>query len=451
MKILLIASNISCSPYPVYLLGLSVVAAALKAAGHEIRQFDFLASEKSLAAVRRSVEEFAPEAIGVSIRNIDNVNLLNEQRYLEAVKEIVGVVKSTSRAPVILGGTGFSIMPLEVLQKTGADYGIVGEGEASMVEFLKHLKRGSFPSERIIHSGHKLTGSEISSAAYDPRIMQFYLQSGSMAPVQTKRGCRHRCIYCSYPVLEGHHIRPRDTHDIQRDIYHLVHEYKARYIFFTDSVFNDDDGYYLEVVEEMKTRGINVSWTAFFKPDLNLNDEVVALMRDTGLKAAEIGADASSDTTLRGIGKNFTFKEVAACNETFIRNGVATAHYYMFGGPGETEATVCEGIENIKSLRRTVSFIFMGIRIQPDTPLYDLALRERVITKEASLLEPVYYISPGIDKAWLEATLTEAFKNLRHCIFPPDKLDTSIQFLHKRGYAGSLWEMLLAGHKRERR
>ena len=101
-------------------------------------------------------------------------------------------------------------------------------------------------------------------------------------------------------------------------------------------------------------------------------------------------------------------------------------------------------------MKQTVSFVYMGIRILPHTPLAKIARREGFLSRDKELLEPVYYIAPGIDKQWLEETLTDAFSGIRHCVFPPDALDSSLQFLHKLGYSGSLWDMLVPG-KEERK
>jgi radical SAM superfamily enzyme YgiQ (UPF0313 family) len=280
--------------------------------------------------------------------------------------------------------------------------------------------------------------------------MEFYLKSGNVASVQTKRGCIHSCVYCSYPLLEGAQLRPRQAKAVVDDIEVLLNEHKAKYLFFTDSVFNDDQGLYLSVLKEMKKRNITVPWTAFFKPQI-FTKEAILLMKETGLKAAEIGADASTDATLKGLGKSFSFQDVIACNDLLAENGIATAHYFMFGCPGETEQTVREGIENIKGLKKTASFIFMGIRILPDTPLARSAEKEGVIPRGAGLLEPVYYIAPGIERGWLEKTLTEGFSGIRNCVFPPDALDSSLAFLHKLGYSGSLWDMLIPGNAKRNR
>lgn len=447
MKILLIAANIASSPYPIYPLGLSMIASALLNAGHKVYQFDFLQNKKSLDALEGRVKKMEPDIIGISVRNIDNVNLLNEQRYIDAVKNIVRAIKRQTDMPVVLGGSGFSIMPEVILHTVGADYGIVGEGESLMVEFVYNAAQGIFPAKQCIRTSARLQGDKIPSAYYDAHLMKFYLKSGNLASVQTKRGCTHKCVYCSYPLLEGTTIRCRNAKAVVDDIELLINTHKSEYIFFTDSVFNDDSGHYLDIVREMKNRRLSVSWTAFFKPQ-GLNDEFVSLMKETGLKAVEIGADAASDTTLRGLGKSFCFKDVIACNDLFGRHGIATAHFYMFGCPGETQETVIEGIKNIKNLKNTVSFIFMGIRILPDTLLAGIALKQGIITQDQNLLEPVYYIAPGIDKKWLEKTLKDGFSGIKHCVFPPDALDSSLQFLHKLGYSGSLWDMLTPKDKK---
>lgn len=443
MKVLLVSANLATTPYPVYPLGMGMVAAALSKAGHVVNQFDLLAENESLDALAETVIGCAPQIVGISIRNIDNVNLLNEQRYIHLVKDTVDRVRTSTRAKVVLGGSGFSLMPEAILAATGADYGIVGEGEAAMVDFLAGAESGDYPREVIIRpTGSRLLGAAIPSAAYDPHLMRYYLGSGNVAAVQTKRGCSHRCAYCSYPTLEGRTIRCREPNAVVDDVERLAGEFGAEMIFFTDSVFNDDDGHYRDLLETMRSRNVNVPWTAFIKPG-DISPETVQLMLDTGLKAVELGSDAPTDTTLAGLAKSYKFDDVVACNELFADHGIAVAHYFMFGCPGETEASVRQGIDNVIGLRRSVSFIFMGIRILPDTPLEKIAIDEGSIAPEQDLLDPVYYLAPGLDRDWLESTLTESFKGIRTCVFPPDAHERSVKFLHKLGHAGLLWDMLI--------
>ncbi|MDD5434914.1 MAG: B12-binding domain-containing radical SAM protein, partial [Nitrospira sp.] len=391
-----------------------------------------------------------PELIGISVRNIDNVNFMNKQYYIEVVKNIVEKIREVSRSKVIMGGAGFSLIPELILEETGADYGIVGEGESLVVNFADNAARGIYPAERLIGPETRLFGTEIPSAKYDEQLMEYYLHSGNIISVQTKRGCTYKCVYCSYPLLEGSKIRQRDSGLVVDDIELLFNKHKAKYIFFIDSVFNDGGGAYLGVIKEMLRRKLTVPWTGFFRPR-GLTDEIVEMMKQTGLIAVEIGSDAPSDTTLKRLGKTFSFQDIVECNDLFARHGVATSHYFMFGGPGETEETVHEGIKNILSLQKCVVFIFMGIRILPDTLLARLAVNEKLIAPDDGLLHSVYYISPGVDKKWLEETLTNAFAGVRHCVFPPDAIDDSLRVLHKMGYTGTLWDMLLDRDSTRRR
>ena len=449
MKVLLISANVTLSPYPIYPIGLSMISAALTDAGHDVLQSDFLLHDTSLESLGEEVAAYAPDIVGISVRNIDNVNLMNEKYYIENVKNIVSRVREVSTAKVILGGAGFSLIPNLILEETGADYGVVGEGEGLTVEFANNAAKGIYPDTPLLGPAPRIDGKGIGSALYDDRLLQFYLHSGSIASIQTKRGCAYKCVYCTYPLLEGSHLRKRDPKEVVDDIRRLRDKFNSNYIFFVDSVFNDDEGAYLEVVDEMLRQEISIPWTAFIKPG-GLTDEIVLKMKKTGFAAAEVGADAACDATLKKMGKNFLFKDVVECNDILTRHGIATSHFFMFGGPGETQETVREGIANILSLKKCVAFIFMGIRILPDTPLARIAIREKLISPDDGMLKPVYYISPQVEKEWLEQTLTEAFEGVRHCLFPPDAMDNSLQILHKLGYTGPMWDLLLPGAKRER-
>ncbi|MHC4695178.1 MAG: lipid biosynthesis B12-binding/radical SAM protein [Planctomycetota bacterium] len=442
MRVLLISSNIATSPYPVYPLGTGTIAAALRHAGHETAMFDWLAAGESLEAWREALRYHRPGLVGVSIRNLDSVNLLNEKRYTAVVATLVRAVHEELGVPVVLGGSGYSLLPEIVLRESGADYGIVGEGERLIVDLVEAIAQGRRPvAGMILRNSAHLEGSALRGAYYDPDILGSCLSAGSIAPIQTKRGCNLRCAYCSYPALEGGTLRTRPARDVVDDIEKLRSEHKTSYIFFTDSVFNDDQGAYLEVLREMKRRRVSIPWSAFLKPT-GITENVAALMRETGLVAAELGSDAATDATLWKLRKPFRFADVVSANDVLMKQGIAVAHYFMFGGPGETPDTVREGIQNIRSLCCTAVFVFLGIRILPHTELHQIALREEGVARDCDLLEPVYYLSPAIERAWAERTLTQTFDDLPHVVFPPDALDDKLQLLHKLGYAGSLWELL---------
>jgi len=421
---------------------MSAVAAALKRAGHETVLCNLLIGGESIGAVREKLRREKPGLVGISIRNLDNVNLLNEKRYATEVGELVRCVHEELGVPVVLGGSGYSLAPEGLLRNAGADYGIVGEGESLIVGLVESLERGGAPAPgTILKNARPIEGRGLCGAYYDPAILKSYLHLGTIAPVQTKRGCPLRCAYCAYPVLEGRSLRCRPAADVVDDVERLVKDHGVSCVFFTDSLFNDDDGAYLEVLRELKRRKLKVPWSAFIKPT-GISEAVVALMRETGLVSAELGSDAATDATLRRLRKPFRFADVVNANGVLMKQGIAVANYFMFGGPGETRQTVLEGIENIRNLRCSAVFVFLGIRILPHTELRRIAVRERVIAPDCELLESVYYLSPQIDRAWAQQALTEGFSKLGHVVFPPDAMDDKLQLLRRLGYAGSPWEML---------
>jgi lipid biosynthesis B12-binding/radical SAM protein len=441
MKILLISCNPVVAPYPVYPLGMSVIAEALTQAGHAVRQYDMLANGFSLDALRAAVAGEAPGMVGISFRNLDNVNACNEVLYIDQLTELVGAIRSCCAAPVVLGGPGFSVLPERVLEATGADYGIVGEGERLAVELAAALEAGERPAPRIYLADSALDAAGMMSAAYDDEILAFYQKAGGVTPLQTKRGCPYRCAYCTYPLLEGRSIRPRDCDAVVDDILALQAK-GSRQIFFTDSIFNDQEWHYRELVAAMQRRQVKIPWTGFFRPEV-MCSEVIEAMKETGLNAVELGSDATSDATLRGMGKAFLFKDIVASHTCFIRAGLTVSHYFMMGGPGETKETVEEGIANILRLQGAASFVFLGIRILPGTPLAARALREGVISADTDLLQPVYYFSPGVERAWLHERLLDAFKKHRQVVYPPDAFDSGLAFLHRLGFAGMSIDLLL--------
>jgi len=415
MKILLISTNTASNPYPVFPLGCGIIASVLMDAGYDVKVFDVMAEssgQPDLDGILKSLDcklrEFSPDIAGISIRNIDNVNVLEEEIYLEIPKSVVkGIKKKSPNIPVILGGSGFSIMPERILEFTGADYGIAGEGERLILELVESISAGKLPEDKIIReTGEGLRGGGIKGGEYfagtsetSKPISSYYTSSGSILPIQTKRGCLNNCVYCTYPFLEGRKLRNRKPEEVVAEMQMLQKDHGADFVFFTDSVFNDADGEYLKIIDAIEKSKIDIPWTAFFQPDPKLDAETVDRMIAAGLHSVELGPDATSNTTLKAIGKKFNFDDVIRCNELFAERHIA-------------------------------------------------AIRENIISEERDLLNPAYYFSPELKREWLEEYLDSTLSKIKYCVYPPNSMDSGIQILRKMGYRGNLWEMMVKDSKR---
>jgi hypothetical protein len=73
MRILLISPNTEMLPDPVFPLGLAFLSGALEQSSHQHEILDLCFTEDYGEALDQSVADFAPEIIGLSLRNVDNV------------------------------------------------------------------------------------------------------------------------------------------------------------------------------------------------------------------------------------------------------------------------------------------------------------------------------------------------------------------------------------------
>jgi len=96
-------------PYPVYPLGMAVVASP-RLGRHEVRQFDFLTEGESMDALGSALRAFDPDLVGISLRNVDNEDSFSGESgwYLDTARRLAGRVRDATSAPLVLGGGAFS-------------------------------------------------------------------------------------------------------------------------------------------------------------------------------------------------------------------------------------------------------------------------------------------------------------------------------------------------------
>ncbi len=442
-RVFFLSANVTAEPHPVYPLGMAAVAASLAARGHRVTQHDHLAEGRSPEALAAAVAAADPEVVCLSLRNLDNVDALSPDGgwTLDGARRLVQVIRGATGAPVIVGGPAFSLLPEEILDYLGADHGVVGEGEEAAPALVETLAAGR-SAPRLARGRRPVDGAELPTPLLDPKLVAYYLREAGMVGLQTKRGCPHACTYCTYPVLEGRRFRPRPPGAVADDVERLGRDFGVTSFFFTDSVFNDDEGHAVAVAEELLRRELAVRWCAYFRP-AGLGPAEVALFRRAGLYAAELGTDAASDAVLDALGKGFGFDEVVAAHRALVDARVPCAHFVMFGGPGETEATVAEGLSNLAALDHAVVFAYAGIRLLPGTALARRAEAEGVLAPGASLLRPAYYHAPGVDPGALAETLRAGFRGRRDRIFPPEEGQKRLDVMRRFGFQGLLWDHLV--------
>lgn len=447
MKVLLISANTVTTPFPVYPLGLDYVAAAL-IPRHQVKIADLNLTDAQ--ALTGLIDDFKPDAVGISLRNIDNTDTTDPQGFISNYKALVAKVRAHTTAPIILGGAGFSIFPEKILTALAADYGIVGEGER-MAQLLAAIEDHQ-PIERltgIVTPDHAAGGivplEKIPQRALNPESahLSFYLERGGMLNIQTKRGCPFRCIYCTYPHIEGHRFRLIDPVQVGETA-RAAQDAGARYFFITDSAFNADITHSLAVAEQFSKNGVSIPWGAFLAP-MEMPEHYYDDLAAAGMTHAEFGTESLSDRVLKAYGKPFDRSHILQAHRRAVQAGLHVAHYFLLGGPGETHDTLETSLSHIDKLEKSVLFLFCGMRIYPHTALFDIAVKENRIDPSRDLLEPVFYQSADITREQIiKRVKAKADQRVNWVIGSGgDETSELLKRMYKRGFSGPLWEFLI--------
>ncbi|MGD9819110.1 MAG: radical SAM protein, partial [Desulfomonilaceae bacterium] len=339
-------------------IGLCYVATAAEEAGHDVKVLDLCFAGKNVHSdLKNIINSFRPEVIGISIRNIDNTNMFHSVSYLPEVIELMKNIRKLARVPVVLGGSGASLMPESVLRSVGADYIVVSDGEESFCLLLDCIGKGVKPSATpgvgyFENSKFHITNPKhVDFRTPSPDIGRWidtfpYQQIGSAYNVQTKRGCRQSCIYCTYnQSLEGNKLRLRPPVEVVDELEETYYKYKPKSFEFVDSVFNDPIVHSKAILEEIISRPWKAEFTAMGVHPKGIDDEYLNLMWRAGFRSFMITPESVSDVMLKNYWKSFLKDDIIKAAEAINRTSFAAWWFFMIGGPGETNDTVQESLD----------------------------------------------------------------------------------------------------------
>ena len=412
MKALLISANQEQINMPTLPLGLACVATAAREAGHNVAMLDLLFSMDHGAAIEKTIAEFNPQIIGISVRNIDDLNMAFPRFFLEDVKAILSACRSATDAPVVLGGAGYSIFPESAMMYLGADMGIAGEGECAFPALLSVLQNGGDPSEipGLYIAGRGLQQPRQHAKDLDSLpLPDIGLLSPSaseverpMIPVQTRRGCPHECSYCSTPAIEGMSVRQRSPEAVV-DWLEQWTKLGHRDFFFVDNTFNQPAAYAEDLCSRIIKNGLDIRWRGIVYPK-NVDEELVRLMAAAGCCRVSLGFESGCDEMLSRLNNRFSPEEVRTVSSMFADNGMERMGFLLLGSPGETKESVEESLAFADSLDLDALRVTVGVRLYPNTLLAKIAVDEGVIPESCDLLYPRFYLAKGLED-WLPGVL----------------------------------------------
>lgn len=401
----------SYSHYP--RLGLPVIGAALKAAGHDVRVYC------------------------AQLGHIDRHDLLTS--------DLVGLSTTTSTAPAayaladnlrrrgiptVVGGSHVTFLADEALEH--ADYVCRGEGgEEVMLEIIEALAgrreldsiRGlSFTRDgRHIHNEPRERCTSLDTVPVPDLSLMAGCAKLKTTPVMTSWGCPFACTFCSVTAMFGRRVRVRSVD-------HVIAELKAkrpRRLSFYDDNFAADKPWLKTLLQAMIENGVAVPWLAQVRTDVARDAELLDLMQRSGCECLALGLESIDQATLDAFKKSQTVDDIVSAVQTLHDHGIKVHGMFVIGADNDTADTV----------RKTVDF----------------AIRHRIDTLMLNVLTP----APGtlqfeeMDAAGRIFTKDWALYDGQHVVFTPKgmepaQLQREVQRGYRRFYSSRRWLAYLA-------
>jgi magnesium-protoporphyrin IX monomethyl ester (oxidative) cyclase len=279
-------------------LGLERVAAAVRAAGHEVRLLD-------LQIVRtpdylKELDEFKPDAVGFSVN------------YLANVPEVIDLAKETRRRRpdcfVFAGGHSVSFISPEVLDHAAGalDCIVRGEGEVitpRLLEAIHDAKLETLPGVVTRHGAGPAPTLLDDLDRFQPardltrqRRKYFIGVLDPCASAELSRGCPWDCSFCSAWTFYGRSYRQASPEAAADDIASI----QEPHVFLVDDVafVHPEQGF--AVGQALEKRGVRKEYYLETRCDVLLrHPEVFAFWKKLGLHYMFLGVEALDEEALK--------------------------------------------------------------------------------------------------------------------------------------------------------
>ncbi|MBN2085970.1 MAG: cobalamin-dependent protein [Anaerolineales bacterium] len=327
-------------------LGITSVAACLRAGGHEVRLF---IADSGLDEALNAIRAYNPDAVAFSVISGSH------RRYFEiaaALKRQLGVL-------TLWGGPHPTFFP-EMIELPFVDLVCIGEGEDAAAELADAYDAlgGKIPSG--IRNFWVKQDGRIQRNPVRPRIRDldrlpwpardlYYAQSPvlfghGIKHFMAHRGCPYACTYCfnhSYNRLyreqagDARVIHSRSPDSIVAEILFVQSRVPMKMAAFVDDVFTIDRGWILRFAE-VYARLCRIPFSINARFD-NIDPEITAALAGAGLCLVYAGVEAGNEHIRNGVMKRrMSEQSMAEAAALFRKHGIKLLTENILGTPGET-------------------------------------------------------------------------------------------------------------------
>jgi anaerobic magnesium-protoporphyrin IX monomethyl ester cyclase len=368
-------------------LGVLYVAAAARAAGHDVRVLDctFLRREEAarLALAARA------DVVGISCLSTLEDDCL----------AMAGLLRGRCRL-LVAGGPLPTCDPGRFLDVFDAV--VRGEGERTTVELLAAfaggddiggvpgvLARAGTPAKEAPPRPFEQDLDALPFPARDLLPNAVYIADGrrrqgaAVTTVMSTRGCPYACDFCSNVVF-GASYRARSPGDVADEVEEALALGYDR-ISFADDVFTLERDRVAAICAEIEQRGLRFAWECLGRVD-GFDAETARRLRAAGCDRVFFGIESGVDAVLRLMNKRTTAAQSRRAVLAAHEAGLQVGAFFILCYPGETDDTVLETLRFMTAL----PLDYLGLTVPyplPGTGLYErVGGRTRVQRRGARLI-----------------------------------------------------------------
>lgn len=361
-------------------LGIAYIAGALEGAGHKAKIIDAIAENLTRNEVKEKIIEFNPQIVGVTCMT----------PTIRGALEACEIAKECGKT-VVIGGVHLEVYPKETLSYDFVDYGVIGEGEETIVELVDAIENNK-PMDSIKGLAYKKNEEIILNP---PRIVndidklppparhllpsEKYNSIISLYPMttmMTSRGCPFRCGFC-FKRESDKVLRLRDPIKVVDEMEQVVRQYKVKEIMFYDDTFTWNKDHVTGICNEIIKRGLKVKWETPTRVDV-INETFLDLMKRAGCIRLRFGVESGDPAILKLMNKNINVEMVKKAIRMTKKAGMEAFAYFIIGYAEETPETMQKTINLAKKLNCDL-VMFTVATPMPQTPLYEMAFKKKLI------------------------------------------------------------------------
>lgn len=272
------------------------------------------------------IKEFKPDIVGVCIYKV------NKQAVYTLCKKIKQLIP---RVYISAGGYLATYHDVNILQEANfIDFVIRGEGEFAFLELVKTLEnnRGLADVKGLTYrKENKIIRNEDHELIEDLNVLplparDFLINKKlNIALVSTSRGCKANCHFC---IARNFWMnwRGRNVDNVLEELAYL-RSIGIKKINFIDTSFEDPDPSLTrlrKMAQGIIDKKLNISYFADVRAGIykKCNNELIDLLKKSGLRIVIIGIETGNEFDLKLYGKRANLVDNNECIEFFKRNGI---------------------------------------------------------------------------------------------------------------------------------